>query len=72
MATEFDDVLTNQPVVIDNGSGTVKAGFAGQDRPNVFSLRVSVAPNTHERWQAPWRATGSLGVKRKSYGDCCG
>ncbi|EGF82404.1 hypothetical protein BATDEDRAFT_29486 [Batrachochytrium dendrobatidis JAM81] len=29
------DVLTNQPVVIDNGSGTIKAGFAGQDNPNI-------------------------------------
>jgi len=36
MATEFDDVLTNQPVVIDNGSGTIKAGFAGQDTPKCF------------------------------------
>lgn len=36
MATEFDDVLTNQPVVIDNGSGTIKAGFAGQDTPRCF------------------------------------
>ena len=59
MATEFEDVLTNQPVVIDNvrnpamyclirgaritqrqtlfqGSGTIKAGFAGQDHPKCF------------------------------------
>lgn len=36
MVTEFDDVLTNQPVVIDNGTGTIKAGFAGQDTPKCF------------------------------------
>jgi centractin len=36
MSTEFDDVLTNQPVVIDNGSGTIKAGFSGQDTPKCF------------------------------------
>lgn len=57
MSTEYDDVLTNQPVVIDNvrrlvvlcetsagsltrhvlqGSGTIKAGFAGQDHPKCF------------------------------------
>jgi len=31
----YDDVLgTNQPVVIDNGSGVIKAGFAGQDMPS--------------------------------------
>lgn len=63
MSVEYDDVLTNQPVVIDNvcvfnwistyvvehqflskGSGTIKAGFAGQDHPKCFfpSLCVSV------------------------------
>lgn len=36
MSAEFEDVLTNQPVVIDNGSGTIKAGFAGQDHPKCF------------------------------------
>ncbi|KAF4623383.1 hypothetical protein D9613_001833 [Agrocybe pediades] len=36
MSGEYDDVLTNQPVVIDNGSGTIKAGFAGQDHPKCF------------------------------------
>ncbi|KAH0615266.1 uncharacterized protein H6S33_000902 [Morchella sextelata] len=30
------DSLHNQPVVIDNGSGTVKAGFAGEDLPKCF------------------------------------
>jgi len=28
--------ITNQPVVIDNGSGVVKAGFAGVDIPKVL------------------------------------
>ncbi|ORY32524.1 actin family [Naematelia encephala] len=36
MATEFDDVLTNQPVVIDNGSGMIKAGFAGEEQPSCY------------------------------------
>lgn len=30
------DGLLNQPVVIDNGSGTIKAGFAGEDLPKCF------------------------------------
>ncbi|KAF3183874.1 Actin-like protein [Orbilia oligospora] len=30
------DSLLNQPVVIDNGSGTIKAGFAGEDTPKCF------------------------------------
>mmetsp|Transcript_6547 Transcript_6547/g.8630 ORF Transcript_6547/g.8630 Transcript_6547/m.8630 type:complete len:376 (-) Transcript_6547:123-1250(-) len=29
------DVIANQPVVIDNGTGIIKAGFAGGDRPKV-------------------------------------
>eukprot|EP00057_Strongylocentrotus_purpuratus_P024404 XP_011678878.1 PREDICTED: alpha-centractin-like [Strongylocentrotus purpuratus] len=27
------DVIANQPVVIDNGSGVIKAGFAGDQIP---------------------------------------
>jgi centractin len=34
MSLEFTDVLTNQPVVIDNGSGIIKAGFAGAEEPS--------------------------------------
>lgn len=30
------DHSTNQPIVIDNGSGTLKAGFAGSDHPSCF------------------------------------
>lgn len=33
---EFHDVLTNQPICIDNGSGMIKAGFAGEDQPKSF------------------------------------
>lgn len=33
---EYEDVLTNQPVVIDNGSGVIKSGFAGDDLPKCF------------------------------------
>lgn len=29
------DVIANQPVVIDNGSGVIKAGFAGEQQPKV-------------------------------------
>ncbi|KAF3910558.1 Actin-2 [Orbilia brochopaga] len=30
------DSLLNQPVVVDNGSGTIKAGFAGEDTPKCY------------------------------------
>ncbi|KAG8835965.1 Actin-2 [Serendipita sp. 399] len=36
MSGDYTDVLTNQPVVIDNGSGTIKAGFAGQEHPKCY------------------------------------
>ncbi|EPR63540.1 actin-related protein ARP1 [Toxoplasma gondii TgCatPRC2] len=29
----FEEVIANQPLVIDNGTGVVKAGFAGEDTP---------------------------------------
>lgn len=31
-----DSTLYNAPVVIDNGSGTIRAGFAGSDKPKAF------------------------------------
>ncbi|PVU93238.1 hypothetical protein BB561_003387 [Smittium simulii] len=33
---EYQDVLANQPVVIDNGSGIIKSGFAGEDQPKCY------------------------------------
>ncbi|TPX42233.1 hypothetical protein SeMB42_g02768 [Synchytrium endobioticum] len=36
MSREYQDVLLNQPVVIDNGSGLIKAGFAGDEQPRSF------------------------------------
>lgn len=32
---EGGSLLLNQPVVIDNGSSTIKAGFAGSSKPKV-------------------------------------
>jgi len=34
-ASSSDSFLLNQPVVIDNGSHTIKAGFAGTSKPKV-------------------------------------
>lgn len=31
-----DDTLYNQPVVLDNGSGNIKAGFAGEEKPRAY------------------------------------
>ena len=30
-----EGILLNQPVVIDNGTATIKAGFAGSSKPKV-------------------------------------
>ena len=34
------DVIANQPVVIDNGSGVIKAGFAGEQQPKVIIVFI--------------------------------
>eukprot|EP00128_Syssomonas_multiformis_P004704 Colp12_sorted_trinity150504_noHs@16622 len=33
MELDYQGVITNQPVVIDNGTGSIKAGFAGDEQP---------------------------------------
>ncbi len=34
-ALHVSDIMANQPVVVDNGTGVLKAGFAGADKPKV-------------------------------------
>lgn len=36
--------LYNQPIVIDNGSGNLKAGFAGEDKPKTFASAIIGRP----------------------------
>jgi centractin len=48
MLTSGTDYLTNQNVVIDNGSGILKAGFAGADKPRVV-FRSHVGRTKHSR-----------------------
>ena len=33
--TEGGSLLLNQPIVIDNGTASIKAGFAGSSKPKV-------------------------------------
>lgn len=51
---EGREVIANQPVVIDNGSGVIKAGFAGGDRPRV------VFPSAVGRWAERGCCTASF------------
>ena len=48
MSDTFSEVLANQPVVIDNGTGVLKAGFAGADKPRVI-FRSYVGRTKHTR-----------------------
>ena len=47
----MDDVITNQPVVIDNGSGMIKAGFAGDASPKCRFYNYTGRPK-HTRCMA--------------------
>ena len=38
----------NQPIVIDNGTGVMKAGFAGADKPRV-AFRSYIGRVKHQR-----------------------
>jgi len=40
--------LTNQPIVIDNGSGVIKAGFAGDEKPRLVFQNIVGKPK-HKR-----------------------
>jgi centractin len=41
-------MLANQPIVIDNGSGVIKSGFAGGEVPS-FSIPSFVGRPKHEK-----------------------
>lgn len=45
------DVITSQPIVIDNGSGIIKAGFAGEEYPKVHFANYVGQPK-HSRVMA--------------------
>ncbi|KAI5961682.1 ARP1 [Candida theae] len=38
------EILYNQPIVVDNGSGNLKAGFAGDDKPRTYGSAVIGRP----------------------------
>ncbi|KAK9428810.1 actin family [Lipomyces doorenjongii] len=48
---DLPSVLTNQPLVLDNGTGELKAGFAGSDNPSLFFPTVVGRPK-HARIMA--------------------
>lgn len=48
---QYEEVIANQPLVIDNGSGVIKAGFAGDTSPKVAFSNFVARPK-HERAMA--------------------
>ena len=40
-AGEGGSILLNQPIVLDNGTGSIKAGFAGGSKPKVRHFNQS-------------------------------
>jgi len=40
----FDDINNQQPVIIDNGSGYLKAGMAGEEAPSVHIPNIIGRP----------------------------
>jgi centractin len=53
------DLLLKQPVVIDNGTGVIRAGFAGEDHASVL-LRNVVGRPKHQRVMAGGALDGDL------------
>ncbi|XVF88918.1 hypothetical protein PTKIN_Ptkin19aG0089500 [Pterospermum kingtungense] len=56
------DFFGNRPIVCDNGSGSVKAGFGGDDAPSVFSPSIIGRPRNR-------RAMVGIGQKDLYFGD---
>ncbi len=48
-AGRFDGALSNSALVIDNGSGVLKAGLAGEEAPKVV-MQAAIGRPKHERW----------------------
>lgn len=43
----FSDILTKNPIVIDNGSGMMKAGIAGDEKPRLVFPTFVGYPKYH-------------------------
>lgn len=58
--------LYNQPVVIDNGSGNLKAGFAGEDKPKTYSSAIIGRPK-YQKIMAGSVLTGDDSNKEETF-----
>lgn len=65
----MDATLYNQPVVIDNGSGNLKAGFAGEDRPKVYGSAVVGRPKYQKIMAGGALASDDVGPAETFVGD---
>jgi len=55
------ETLYNQPVVVDNGSGNLKAGFAGDDKPRTYASAVVGRPK-YQKLMAGSLLASSTGI----------
>jgi Actin len=66
------DLLGQQPVVIDNGSGVIKAGFAGGEKPRViFSAAVGRAKLTRVMIGGALESSDDVFVGKKVSSSAC-
>eukprot|EP01089_Gocevia_fonbrunei_P009149 TRINITY_DN2112_c0_g1_i1.p1 TRINITY_DN2112_c0_g1~~TRINITY_DN2112_c0_g1_i1.p1 ORF type:complete len:387 (+),score=79.56 TRINITY_DN2112_c0_g1_i1:138-1298(+) len=68
MAETDTKLLTNQPVVLDNGSGMLKAGFAGDEKPRTVFQNLVGRPK-HKRIMVGSAVEGEhfIGSKAEEY-----
>lgn len=64
---DYEDVLTNQPVVIDNGSGVIKAGFAGDEEPKCYFSSCVGRPKHHRIMAGAIEGDTFIGKKTQEY-----
>lgn len=61
------DAFANQPVVIDNGSGLLKAGFAGAEMPKLIFPALSVKRESDKQENIDPPCTESILVQTFTY-----
>lgn len=66
-SNSFDAVITNQPVVIDNGSGVIKAGFAGENAPKCIFGNFVGRPKHTRVMAGALEGDCFIGPKAKEY-----
>ncbi|KAI3383656.1 hypothetical protein SNEBB_009244 [Seison nebaliae] len=62
-----DKLILNQPIVIDNGTGTLKAGFAGDDKPKYQELNYIGYPKYQRAMTTSVDKENFIGSKAETF-----